>query len=75
MPKNVISKCLITTPAEATSTDAGALQKRTILNVGQSYTNSYTHATMDHDVGLYIIKDKAYDNVEFNREPGLGVQV
>jgi hypothetical protein len=26
---------------------------------------------MDHDAGLCVIKDNAYDNVEFNREPGL----
>jgi hypothetical protein len=48
-------------------------QKLTTLNVGLSYTNSDTHATLDHDASTYIIKDKAYDPVTFNKELGSNI--
>jgi hypothetical protein len=43
-------------------------QKLTTLNVGLSYTNSDTNATIDHDASPYIIKDEAYDPIEVIKE-------
>lgn len=50
-------------------------QKRTTLNVGLSYTNSYTHATMDHDASPYIIRDEAYDTFEQSDDLELGAPI
>ena len=47
-------------------------QKLTTLNAGLSYTNSNTHATVDHDASPYIIRDEAYDPVEVIDDEWLG---
>ena len=39
-------------------------QKQTTLNVGLSYTNSDTHATLDHDAVPYIEISDTYDPVQ-----------
>lgn len=43
-------------------------RKQTTLNAALSYTNSDTHATLDHDASTYILKDKTYDPFAIIRE-------
>ncbi len=46
-------------------------QKRTTLNLDQSYTNSQTNATLNHDTLAYITKDSYYlSHVETNEATG-----
>ncbi len=47
-------------------------QKLTTVNIGQSYTNSYTHATVNHDASPYIIKDPVYDPVTTSKNDWIG---
>ncbi len=44
----------------------------TTLNMGQSYTNSYTHATVNHDSSPYVIMDKTYDPINQSENTWLG---
>lgn len=39
-------------------------QKQTTVNVGLSYTNSDTRATIDHDANTYIKKDDKFDPIK-----------
>lgn len=46
-------------------------QKKTTLNVDLSYTNSSTHAVLDHDTNPYTSRDSYYYSVvDFNKKTG-----
>ena len=47
-------------------------QGLTTVNIGQSYTNSYTHATVNHDASPYIIKDPVYDPITKSNNTWIG---